>query len=1542
MFQIDDQTTTEETFDIFPDTAVTVYNPDYAAEKAERFGLVLGEASPGTDILTSDVASGQQEKWNQLLKVREDTNRLMRRNQILTEIAQMRDPSAPVTLDDLGLVEALSDDELYSSDLSTILEKKYSDLYTNLVSSYEENAVFNEAMAEDEDAALEVLDRSQYSMQRLLMAQDIQQSTQAKYDATSWGSWGLDFAKGFIPTYESIKGRERVETPTGSLLPGNNREEQISSLYALPPEEFKRVATQTIDELGQDNMILALEFANDILSFSDSDRAWGNLMPMIDVATVVSPAAVGKLAKGMAVAGKSVVTNPRNVAKMAASAGYNKTAAIATVAKNLASGDISGVTTMRRIEEVADRVPSMFAPQKWFAGGSKHLDAEAVARTTLAAQEGADKVMRVISEGTGLDRLTPEQTQRAAAEAFELVNDMFPSNSHKVIDQEIIPAELDRVTNTAVAEVRFGRQDGQLFKYEATARRYAEKYIGIKTDDFTVEQHSLGGYYVAVRKPLRDVGDFRSLEIESTIATPNTWNDKYARLLRSPDYLLSDANVQARGQAVGHVEYLAKVMDDATAPFRGKSARWNKEMRSMFESSQIQKKYYRSMGEFEDAFYKKFQKAPTEDQYDAYYRYVQLGDLDYIVRDADKVKRMTALGLEDFSYSLAPKNGQGPEQIVRTTGRIVDRLPLERKEPFRVRIVMNGTETHNIPNLMAKWGDNKELIEGLLSNGYKIIQDATPGLFTIVKDPKRNSIKLKTLGYIEGGHYEPKYDFYIRQGKVDDRDGAKVLMEDINLGTTPTLEQAKEIASVFEEARKLVKAKDPSAARFVDEHLPITYEEFIKKVHSGSINLDVPIVATAKGQRTSEVLKYDSIFGKNFYDQQSSEFNLLRETTPRYGTERSENLIDVYTADKGTVVKQEWSPILSPMDALASATRNMIDVRAMEDYAIKSTNDWVQEFGHLLDVNPEVLRSNPRYYMENPVWKSSIDRNKAEAARLSMLSLYRQIDTMDSGRNVIRDKVLSKIFDVSGERAREFFDTNWYSANDAQALVRKVAFHTKLGFWNAKQLFLQASSVAAAAAISPRSALMAGRALIPTRLALFSGDPKVINGLHNKFGKAMGWSKEDFVNMVDSLKQSGFGNVGGDHTYLDQLSLKSPGSAISDRVSKSPIGRLASTHTAFFNEGELTARIVGYATAYDEFLKRNPGKVPDRFQKGAILSRAKTFTQNMTRDSNARWQRGGLSVMTQFFSYHARVAEQLWDGGFGSGKKLTQAEKLRFIGTMSALYGGGTAVSMSLPVLPSKDILRDYLAEVGFDGQENPVTDLVLDGLATSLTEALIGSEIDFSGYGPTGLPTLYDLFNEDVGFAEALLGAGPGIMADLFKGVSDIAYGYGYGEGEVTSDDLLGLLRNISSVDNWTKLYHALNSGKYLSRSGSYVTDITQQEAWFQAIMGAAPERIGESFAKASNLKRLQDAQKEGLKRYEEYHRNAMRALDSDDEDSYRIYAKRRDSVRVAYDLLPSDISRINRRYFVEHPVSKQIDDRLQRWNTKYKLFRKDQDGSL
>lgn len=1526
---------------LFPDTPPTVYSPEYAQQKADKLAVTLGQANPGHDILTSDVNAGLERQWLETLKNQEDNANLAQRNRIIEEIASSRTPGTPIAREELDLVQNLSRDELYSSDVQTILEKKYADLYTTQLLNNEESAVAQEAFIEEPDAAAEVVDRSQFPMQKVQIIEDVLQNTKAKYDETSWASWGADLAKSvIIPGYDTLKNRELVETGENKIFLGENMDDQIDYLWSLPPEQFKTTLEETINTLAQDNIIAAMDYIQKVQRYSTGDKAWDNITTGLDifggigtVASAIKTASkAGKLAKGLSNMGKVINTSPTKLPQLAAQAGFNKTAAVGQVTQDLLSGDLSGATTVSRIEEIGDKLPTLFNPEKIMEGGTR-LDAEATARLKQAVIQSSDEVLTAVRTGNLVDRLEPTQIMKAVQQAQSEVEQMFPSNVHNIIDTSVEAAASDRITNTAVAVTKFGRKDGSLFKYEATAKRFADTYIGLKTDDYKIMQDTLGGYYVEVRRPLADVGDWRRLNIETTLSTPETINGAFARGLRSPDYFLPKAQTQARGTVVHTQELLSKTIDEVTKPFRGKPKQWYDEMDAMMTASQVNRRYFQNVGEFETAFLKKFNKVPTEDQYEAYFRYRQINDLDYMLRDADVVKKLTAKGFREFRQNVIAKDGSMTDE--RIVGRRVEQLPATNR-PFKIRVIQNNKETNKFSSFSKNWNKNKELLDKLMAEGYKIIEHSDKPLYTITRDFKDNSIKMNTLGYKEGGHFIQKYDFYISQGKFEDIDGFKAYNGDINLGTAVTQKQANEIAKLFDDARKLVRDNAPNAQKFIEENLPISYGDFIKKVKAGAIDLDAPILGRKSGTDTAATAKYEAIFPE-YMNWKGSEYNPLAETSGRFTQERSDELLDVYTTNGKQVFQQDWSPILSPMDALASATRNMINVRVLEDYAIKSANDWIQEHGHKLNVDLETLKANPRYYMRNPVYRGAKD-DAAEASRLAHLSLFNEVDLGDISKVTLKDKFLNKAFDVAPEwLQKNMTNDSLYSARDVTTFLRASAFHMKLGFWNPKQLFLQGSAAMNALAISPRAGWSGINVATMTRLALYSGSDEVISGLYNKFGKISGWEKQDWIDMVKSMKQSGFGNIGGDMAYLDNMSTKGAGKAFMGQMKEGVIGSISKTSTAPFTEGELFARATAYGTAWREWKMANPGKTPDRFGQASILQRAKDMGFNMTRDSNAAWQRGNWSVMTQFWSYQARVAEAMWDGGiFKNGQKLSKAEKLRLAGLMSTLYGGGTAVSMGTVFIPTTEVIKGWLLEQGVDTEQYPGAELFLDGAPATLMKGMLGADMDFSTYGPTGLPTLADLINGDKTFGDFLLGASGGVAIDTLgpKGLYGLAVKLGYEEGALTVDDVMSVFRNISTVDTATKAWIGINAGKWISKNGTYITDINIQEALTGAIFGVSPMSVTDTYLQMNANRKFKDARTGALRDYAKASELANRALEAGNTDDYLVYRKRRDTIGILYDLTPSERASVARRTLLDTSVSQKVSDEADKIERRYKTF--------
>src|SRR5690606_28390991 len=113
--------------------------------------------------------------------------------------------------------------------------------------------------------------------------------------------------------------------------------------------------------------------------------------------------------------------------------------------------------------------------------------------------------------------------------------------------------------------------------------------------------------------------------------------------------------------------------------------------------------------------------------------------------------------------------------------------------------------------------------------------------------------------------------------------------------------------------------------------------------------------------------------------------------------------------------------------------------------------------------------------------------------------------------------------------------------------------------------------------------------------------------------------------------------------------------------------------------------------------------------------------------------------------------------------------------------------------------------------------------------------------------------------WGEVLMGASGGILADTFKAafgstgqvVMDLGDLYEGGNNisiRVLKDDLIEPFKNISTVNNSLKMWEAINTGRWISKSGTVLADdITVKEAIMGAAFGVTPDRVSDAYAKLS-----------------------------------------------------------------------------------------------
>src|SRR5690606_38332442 len=127
------------------------------------------------------------------------------------------------------------------------------------------------------------------------------------------------------------------------------------------------------------------------------------------------------------------------------------------------------------------------------------------------------------------------------------------------------------------------------------------------------------------------------------------------------------------------------------------------------------------------------------------------------------------------------------------------------------------------------------------------------------------------------------------------------------------------------------------------------------------------------------------------------------------------------------------------------------------------------------------------------------------------------------------------------------------------------------------------------------------------RVGLLTNNEQALRGLANRWAPLVGMDKDDWLQMIDSFKRSGFSIVGHDQAYLDDISPR-------NFLTSGKVKKVLQAGTKFYEEGELVSRNLADTTAWREFRRRNPGKEIDRYAESQILQRAKDLTTNMGRD----------------------------------------------------------------------------------------------------------------------------------------------------------------------------------------------------------------------------------------------------------------------------------------------------------------------------------------
>lgn len=1453
------------------DQAPPPHTDAYKESQAAKMHLALGEQSPGLDTIAGEMASGN-ESSRRLLAEREQLQKVQAQNDILESVLTS-DPSA-ITPEVVDVIQGLSVQDMRSPDLSDIVEREYAKRFVNTGVSTLENDILEDALAADPDKTYEIMDRAESFAYKSNYLNTILDQAQKEVDDQSWLSTVYNLGENIlIGSYQTYGQVDLDDLPA---MPGKNRLEGYAFLWSLQdPDEFKGYMDRIAEDLKSRNPYAFREWFQGMVSFGNDEAALSTVTAGMDLAGLVPVGRLGTAVKSLL---KASSMNPMKMSEIAGVVGKNLDSGIGRMAEDVAEGSIFG--SIKNAKDLERSMPNFRSPDKMMSGGT-NISTASYDRLTQAALKRRDLVDRILSANT-IDRLTPEEVVALRDDLSAQFMRDNPQIAKNVISVEA--PDTPDVGNVYTAKVIIGQRDGSLFESFEQADNYVKKFIKPKTDDYQIRQKG-DGFQVEIDKTLNEdrIWDFR---IDTNQQTPRSISDvtRIGSWLRTPTELLSRQQNVARAVLTSSKEKIDTLFSELAAPIGNLSKKELNELDDLLFINQKDQTFYNNIGEFDQAFYDRFQKLPTDNQREAYFTYTDISDLDLAIRDLDWYKQKAALGFEDISIDLKAVRSEDEIEYWKESfeGRVVEDLPYTDPTPFKVGIIENG-ELKSVKFSPTMGEAGREAISKLKDEGYKIINAVDSGFnidgkfldYVVVKDFQRSRVGVKNVDRKPGGHKIPRDQYYIKQGRISGDEGYRLYRGDQTFFNARSEKEANEFARLLEEARQKLLANAPDAKKFIRDNLPIPVREFMAGVADGSIDLTHPFVAVRSGQRTIDTAAYKSL---DLKDITRSTHKPADQITGRFAGERSEVDIPAIRSESNVRWRIEGAPYLSPLEAMKTASSDMISTRLFNDYKIMTLRNYIREFGDVLEGSPAELRAQGLDVIQNPKFNAGAERSpelarKVQRARnvsRAFNTLMDNSDPVSRSIELFKERLISPILPKVGPRGAEWLSETMISkSKNPGARLKSIAFHTKMGFWNLNQYFKQANSAINVVAVGGINGMKSAGIYVPLRVAALTNDTKTIERLGQIVQNVGVMSKDDFIESVSLYKKSGFNDIGGDTAYLDDLRSPELVESKFTKVRK----RIMKTSATPFYEGERLSRLAAWNTAYLEKKAALKGKKLTRRDEADILYRAKALIGNMTRESNAPWQKGYASVITQFFGYQARIMDQM------IGKQLTAGERARLFVAYSMMYGMPVGVAAGVGILPVRDIVVRNMYEMGMDPND-PAAKPFIDGFVSAFTNFAFGKDWNIaSSYGPGGLPTFYDFFRGDKEFSDLLLGASGGIVADIlsqsWEGLVALRSETEDFEGGIynlVAEDVINVLRNITTFDSAHKIYQVYNAGRWMSKNGYDIAKMELPDAVFAAITGLQPASIEQAFSKRDAAKSLKKQREEAMFDFIKRLKNARR----------------------------------------------------------------------
>lgn len=1538
------------------DKAVSV-DPKFAQRRAKDTHNALGKESPGLEALYVATQNGTEEAIRNSAAVNESIRRQNMKAEAIRKLAS--ETGQAVTPDVIARLDALINMPQGVAP-EVVVEKKIADKVIDSVEAASgEEGTIRKARDSDPEGTAQLTEVASDGIARGKIAQKIAEEAAQKAKEQSWLGWGVDLLESAIPGRDVyLRNKAFPESTAGiEVLAGKTLEENLKYLHTLPPEQFERQSRMAFEYLAERNIFEAQRFAEALNGYSNSDAAWDNAFSIANFAGAppgwasakglakgilnrrAGAAGVGTTAAEKALSQSKLVEVLKRVGKSALGNDTVDEAKALMEAGHIADGAMS--TARRIIEEGADTrtvgklpasVPSLFNPAS-IAEGASTLGREAVERLVVELKGQATRTLETLTDAMRVERGTEAAIAVGEREAMERIRDDYRHINHAILDVKI-ETRVDPLANTYETSAYIGRTDGTLFDSAKQAVRTAIDHYGMLKNDIQAVEIGDGYWALKVTRVHDETTDAyrKALSTDPSNTTPVGRGWGPMGWLRSAEDLISNFQSQQRHVAQHGMQRLIAMSQEIAEEIGKLSNESKTALKKVLEANKshvemdektsklVLGRFNNTVSEFENEFQQLNGILPTAAETKAYFSYIQLNDMDFLVRNFTMYRDKVRQGMQNFNLGVFGKFGAGGE--VKFEGKVVKELPRNIKADAGVYLHLptDAANPGTYRRLNAFEAEDWKTVEDITKGGYRIIQVANPTQkplasalgddrvinFIITRYTETEALPYQQIPYRPGGHKEYVTPHFVKQPVISRRKEGDVTSHHYEGETAVfgfnTEAEARKYAERMNTARLLLKeGKTSELNGYLKENLPYTYAEFKalfdhtpinmfkgqKPTYGKSfLNIDDPIVYLPDGKRFTDDYPDMAKGYENFQDDIRSPYNLYDNIDKEYAGQRNPDLYTVREgkgSDNDPLYRVDKAEQLDPFATMTRAMANVMRNRFMDDYKIQAVESFVSEFGDLIKGNRHLdeIKTNPEWFVHNPSWdQSTTDKLRladAKAAHRALVNFLGTMSPLKQEMDTKLQKVANSIYDNFGQKASDKV-SGLAMEGDPFRYGRKVAFHLTLGLFNPVQFLLQAQTMTHILGVAgPKVGIQGIAAGTMMNMLRFTQNENVIKGFAKK-AAAFGWKTDDFVEAYTTLKRTGWDKVAGETAWHDD--------ALEPKMFNGMWSKFVDKGTVFFKEGEKQSRLTAWATAFREWRLNNPGAAVDNKALAQILQRADTLSVNMTRASNAAWNQGIMSIPTQFLSYQARLMEQFM------GKRLTREEKLRAFATYSVMYGIPGGLGAAAGILPWYEDIRKEALERGYDTSD-PVVMAMHNGMVQTMWTFITGQELNFSQrMGPTGTSLFKDIWKGEKTGIEIFLGPSGSILSNTLAGMEPVLWGLTSPfrpddqKYTPTFNDVMQALQGISSVNNAVKATVAYNTGLWTTKTGTVLKgDVSGFDAFMMGITGASPTNVADAFLMTKSLKDQKTFQDSIQKKVNQAYSRALKAYVDNDPttgDSY------------------------------------------------------------